>query len=202
MQALYGYFVAEESLREVKRNELMEIHALDPAKHDFSDKALFEARKKQAVRLFNANLLKDEVETDEEVEKELLDSVNDALRQFHRQLSKEATDRKNEMLKEAHSLWDAYLKLLILPIEIEHREKLDQEKEDKAYIAKAKKHYPFIGNELVKKLKDSELLQKEVSRSGISWSIEVEEIKGWYREQIRTAESLKPYFDPKGAPRR
>jgi len=35
MQALYAYFTAVESIKEVIRDELKEIHALDPAKHDF-----------------------------------------------------------------------------------------------------------------------------------------------------------------------
>ncbi|MEM9681041.1 MAG: hypothetical protein AAF901_12035, partial [Bacteroidota bacterium] len=67
MQALYGYFTAVESIKEVKRNELEVMHALDPAKHDFADKALFEARKKQAVKLFDENLLKGKVDQAQEV---------------------------------------------------------------------------------------------------------------------------------------
>ena len=197
MQALYGYFTAVESIREVKRSELEQMHALDPAKHDFADKGLFEARKKLAVSLFNKNILKEEVETDEEVEKEVLDNVNEALDDYRKLLSKESRVRKNEMLKEAHSLQDAYLKLLILPAEFEQREKLDSEKEDKAHITKAKKHYPFIGDEMVSRLKESEVLQKEVARESVSWSTEVQEIKTWYREQIRTSEALAYFFDPK-----
>ncbi|MEQ9008320.1 MAG: hypothetical protein RLP12_10580, partial [Ekhidna sp.] len=184
MQALYGHYTAVESIKEVKRNELEEMHALDPAKHDFADKALFEARKKQAVKLFNANLLKGKVENSTDVEKEVVENVNAALAEYENLVHKEARVRKNDMMKEAERLMDTYIKLLLLPIEIEQREKLDSEKEDKAYIAKEKKIYPFIGNELVKKLKESELLQKEAARSSISWDNEHQEIKSWYREQI------------------
>lgn len=196
MQALYGYFTSVESMKEVKREELEQIHALDPAKHDFADKGLFEARKKLAVRLFNQNLLKEAVETEEKVEQEVLDNVNQAIDDFRSQLSKEARVRKNEMMKEAHRLQDSYLKLLSLPLEIEQREKLDSEKEDKAHITKAKKHYPFIDDELVNKLKEAEVFQKELARSGVSWSTEVDEIKTWYREQIRTSEALESFFHP------
>ncbi len=203
MQALYGHYTAVESMKEVKRNELEEMHALDPAKHDFADKALFEARKKQAVKLFNENLLKGKVEKADGVEEEVVQNVNNALSEYESLVHKEARVRKNEMMKEAERLQDTYIKLLLLPIEIEQREKLDKEKEDKAYIAKEKKVYPFIGNELVAKLKESELLQKEAARSGISWDNEHQEIKSWYREQIRTAESLSHFFGgtkPKDAP--
>jgi N utilization substance protein B len=194
MQALYGHYTAVESIKEVKRNELEEMHALDPAKHDFADKALFEARKKQAVKLFNENILKGKVENAGDVEEEVVRNVNNALSEYESLIHKEARVRKNEMMKEAERLQDTYIKLLLLPIEIEQREKLDREKEEKAHIAKEKQVYPFIGNELVKKLKESDLLQKEAARSSISWDNEHQEIKSWYREQIRTAEPLQHFF--------
>lgn len=196
MQALYGYFTAVESIKEVKREELRQLHSLDPAKHDFADKALFEARKKQAVRLFKLNILSEEVTTSEEVDKDVLDSVNEALLAYRNALSKEATARKNEMMKEARGIQESYLKLLILPMELEQREKLDSEKEDKAYIAKSKKHYPFIGDDIVQKLKKAESLTKDVVRGTISWANELDEVKSWYREQIRSSEALAPFFDP------
>ncbi|MEO9482650.1 MAG: transcription antitermination factor NusB [Ekhidna sp.] len=194
MQALYGHFTAVESLREVKRNELEEMHALDPAKHDFADKGLFEERKKQAVKLFNENILTGKVGKAEGVEAEVIENVNTALTEYENLIQKEARVRKNDMMKEAERLQDTYIKLLLLPIEIEQREKLDQEKEDKAYIAKEKKIYPFIGNDLVRQLKESELLQKEAARFSVSWDNEHQDIKSWYRDQIRAAEPLQHFF--------
>ena len=179
MQALYGYFTAVESIKEVKREELREEHSLDPAKHDFADKALFEARKKQAVRLFNQNLLNPEIASEETIEDDVKSSVNDAIDAFNTAIGKEATSRKNEMMKEARKLHETYLKLLVLPLEIEQREKLDQEKEEKAYIAKAKKHYPFIQDPLLLALKSSEVLNKEVARESVSWGNEQDVIKSW-----------------------
>ncbi|MEP1035647.1 transcription antitermination factor NusB [Ekhidna sp.] len=197
MQALYGHFTAVESLREVKRNELEEMHSLDPAKHDFADKALFEERKKQSVKLFNENILAGKVGKAEGVEEEVITNVNEALLEYENLIQKEARVRKNEMMKEAERLQDTYIKLLLLPIEIEQREKLDQEKEDKAYLAKEKKDYPFIGNDLIRQLKESELLQKEAAKSSASWDNEHQEIKSWYRDQIRTSEPLQHFFGGK-----
>ena len=198
MQALYGYFTAVESIKEVKKNELEEMHALDPAKHDFADKALFEERKKQAVKLFYQNLLLGRVEKKENVEEEVIANVNNSLIDFENLIHKESRFRKNDMMKEVDRLQETYLSLLLLPIEIEQREKLDSEKEDKAYIPKAKKRYAFIGNKLVEKLKESELLSKEAARSSVSWSSNQDEIKSWYRDQIRTADALQYYFNKEG----
>lgn len=197
MQALYGYFTAVESIKEVKREELRVLHALDPAKHDFADKALFEERKKQAVKLFNQNILNEKVESEEKVDEEVLKNVNDALDDYRTSLGKEATSRKNTMMKEARNIYEAYLKILILPIEMEQREKLDREKEEKAFLTKDKKYFPFINDKIVAQLKSSEVLTKEVARESISWDVEQDEIKSWYRDQVRTTESLAPFFNDK-----
>lgn len=195
MQALYGYFTAVESIKEVKREELREIHALDPAKHDFADKALFEERKMQAVKLFNQNILNEQVETEEKIEDEVLQNVNDALDSFHNALGKEVTSRKKGMMNEARNIYETYLKMLVLPIEVEQREKLDKEKDEKAYITKDKKHFPFIDDKIVSILKSSSLLSKEIARESISWDIEQQEIKSWYRDHIRTSEAMAPFFE-------
>lgn len=195
MQALYGYFTAVESMKEVSRNELLEMHSLDPAKHDFADKGLFEERKKLAIKLFNQNILKGSVETTEKVDPEVLENVNNVLHEYSVKLNKEARIRKNEMMKESHRIQEMYLKLLILPIEIEQREKLDKEKEEKAYVAKEQKAYPFIENITVQALKEDEDFQREIGRAGVSWGSEQDEIKSWYREQIRIAEPLQGFYD-------
>ncbi|MFK7954237.1 MAG: transcription antitermination factor NusB [Ekhidna sp.] len=195
MQALYGYFTAVESMKEGSKNELLEMHSLDPAKHDFADKGLFEERKKLAVQLFNKNLLKGSVEDADKVDSEVRTNVNNVLHEFSVKLNKEARARKNEMMKESRRIQETYLKLLILPIEIEQREKLEKEKEEKAYVTKAKRAFPFINNIIVNALKEDEDFQQVIGRTGVSWSIEQEEIKSWYREQIRTAEPLENFFD-------
>ena len=145
MQALYGYFTSVESLKEVSREELKKIHALDPAKHDFSDKALFEARKKLAVELFDQNYLKEELTSDKEIEEEVLKNVQVEIEDFKKKASFEAKNRKAEMLKDAKKIFESYLKFLQLPIELEHREKLDDEKrKEKIYTLPRQQDHSFI----------------------------------------------------------
>jgi len=190
MQALYGYFTSVESLKEVSRAELKRIHALDPAKHDFSDKALFEARKKLAVELFDKNYLKSEITFEDGVEEEVTKNVEAEIEDFQRQISYEAKNRKAEMLKDAHKIFDSYLWFLQLPIELEHREKLENEK-------RKKKVTPFIDNKVIECLKSSEVLTEEIRKHSISWGDEVDEIKGWYRREICTSEHLEAFFEGK-----
>lgn len=190
MQALYGYFTSVESLKEVSRAQLKKTHALDPAKHDFSDKALFEARKKLAVKLFDKNYLKSEITSEEEVEEEVLKNVEEEIEDFQKKISFEAKNRKAEMLKDAKKIFESYLRFLQLPAELEHREKLDNEK-------RKKKITPFIDNKVTELLKSSELLEEEVIKHSISWDDEQQEVKDWYRREICTSEHLEEFFDGK-----
>lgn len=195
MQALYAYFTAVESIKEVIREDLRKTHALDPARHDFADKALFEARKKSAVRLFNQSLLASELQTGESVEDEVKESVENAIDSYRSLINKETKARRNEMMNDARKLQQVYLKFLTLPIELEHREKLDKEKEARSKVAQAKKHYPFINHPVIKSLKESQTLQHDLSAMSISWGSEQDEIKLWYRDHIRKTDTLTDYFE-------
>ena len=189
MQALYGYFTTVESLKEVSRAKLKSEHSLDPAKHDFADKALFEERKKQVVRLFNINHLLSEIDTSEKIEPEVLESVEREISSFQNKLSFETKNRRSEMLKDAHRIYDIYLKFLALPMELEHREKLDHEKKPK------QKATPFIDNSIIEEIKTSDDFNKEISSRNINWTEEQLEIKSWYRQEIQPAEALKDFFE-------
>ncbi|MEM9337128.1 MAG: transcription antitermination factor NusB [Bacteroidota bacterium] len=188
MQALYGYFTALESLKEVSKNELEKKHALDPAKHDFADKGLFETRKKLAVRLFSQNYLKEQVETSESVEADVLENVNDEIQDFQNKLASEVRVRRTEMLKDTNRIYDLYLKFLQLPIELEHIERLYVEKK------KLNRPTPFVNNVVIEKLKASEVLEKELRQYHISWQDELDEIRSWYKQEITQSEPLQDYF--------
>jgi N utilization substance protein B len=195
MQALYAYFTAVESTKEVAREQLKQTHSLDPAKHDFSDKGLFEQRKRQAVRLFNENMQNGQLTTSEDVEETVTSSVQTAISQFQTSIANDARRKKKEMLQEATNIQNIYLKFLILPIELEHREKLEKEKYENQHFKKEPKFFPFLDNTTVQILKQSEVLLGEVKKNHIEWNNEQDEIKNWYRDHIRPNESLASYFD-------
>ncbi len=195
IQALYGYFISMESLKESSRINLKKNHAFNPARHDFSNKALFEERIKLMLRLFNENVLNTHVETAEEIAADILDSVNAELQDLHKKLGKETHLKKADMLKDTNKIYEQYLKLLSLPIELEHREKLDKEKRENHESVRDKRAYPFISDPIVEKLKNSEIFQKELNTNQINWGDEQDEIKNWHRKEIINAKFIENYFD-------
>lgn len=193
MQALYGYFVTADSLVEVAKASLEDYHSLDPAKHDFTEKASFEKRKRTAVRLFLKNMDKTQVEGADNAEPEILSSVNATLQNFHLERDKEAKRRSSDMMKEARNLENAYLKLLMLPIELEHREKLEREKDLKA--KKSIRNYPFVDHPIIGLLKEADVIKKAASDPSLSWANDTDTIEVWYKKQIRTHEFMDGYFN-------
>ena len=194
MQALYGYFTAVESLKEVSRMELQKVHALDPAKHDFSEKAHFESRKALAVKLFNDFHLSGEVPSDADYDTEVIENVNNEIESFTKKVKFEAKNKKSEMIKDAYRIYDSYLKMLQLLIELQHHEKQESDR-------KPGRIYPLIDHPELKVLIDFEQFQKEVTSRNISWANEVNEIRTWYKKEIRTSEVLQDYFESKGDPK-
>ncbi len=188
MQALYGYFTTVESLKEASKANLEQIHSLDPAKHDFSDKGLFEERKRLAVQLFSENHSKPKLEASSEVPDEVLENVEKEIQHFQDQIKSEARVRRTAMMRDAEGIFEFYLRFLLLPIEFEHQEKRFLEKKNRQLEG------PFIGNPIVEALKEDETLRKQVASKNIGWSSEQEELKNWYRKNVRTSEALEPYF--------
>lgn len=188
MQALYGYFIALESLKEISKATLESIHALDPAKHDFADKSLFEEKKKLAVQLFGQNVLHGSIETEEKVEHTILANVNHEIQEFHKKQATEARRRRREMIKDTARIYELYVKFLQLPIDLELIEKRYAEK---------KRHElptPFVDNEIVKQLKSSKSLQKEATLYQSNWSDEMNELRSWYKHEIVPSTALHDYF--------
>ena len=189
MQALYGYFTTVESLKEVSRANLEELHALDPAKHDFSDKALFEQRKKQAVQLFNDNHSTENISSSDGIDEEVVVNVKNEIEDFKKKVTADARLRKKEMLAEADQIFGSYLKFLQLPIELEHVEKLVNEKK------KTPTPTYFVDNNVVTALRASKELSDALKNYPASWNDQQNELRDWYREEILTSESLSDFFN-------
>lgn len=199
MQALYGYFTALEALQANTREELKEKLSIDPAKHDFGDKPIFEARKKQAVSLFNNFIHSGSFEADN-LEPEVEVALKNAIRDFDLAINREKTRRRKEMLSESTSITDFYFKLLCLPVYLERREVLDKEKAENARVKTTNRKYPFINHPVIETIKSNEQIKLALENTNRNWDGYEDEIKHWSREVTRNNEELATFFDLKSEP--
>ena len=189
MQALYGLFIAQEAIRQAIRTEIKKEHSLDFSKHDFTQKAEFVKKKRAAVSLFDKHYTKREIQRAEEGP-ELIASVSLKIRNYWQKVKKEAELRANEMIKEARALNDAYIKMLMLPIELEYQEKLEYEKDKR--LGRIKKLYPFINHPVVLVLKKEQALCRLSENPEVKW--EPDKMRHWYKKEVQNAEALAPFY--------
>lgn len=195
MQALYSYFTARESLKEVVREKMESQFYPDPAKDDFSESDKFTARRKMASKLFNENLLDRKVQNTEDVEEDVVDAVNAAIEEYYKELQKERRTIKKDMLDDVDDINRLYLKLMILPIEIAHIEKLEQEKKQKAHINRDSTwKWHFITNPVIDDLTKFEELNKAVIDEKIAWDTDqIDQLKQWFKDIFRKDEVIDAY---------
>ena len=166
MQALYSYFTARESLKEVVREKLESQFYPDPAKDDFSESDKFTERRKLASKLFNENLPTRKVQDTKDVEDDVVAAVNAAIELYYKELLQERRTIKKDMLDDIEDINKLYLKLMILPVEIAHIEKLEREKKQKAYIHKESPwKWHFTTNPVIDELTKFEDLNKVLQQA-------------------------------------
>ncbi len=194
MQALYSYHLAEGSLKSVAKNALEQQFIPDPAKDDFADSPLFALKRKKAGNLYTEQINRTESSVSEEVDEEITTAVEEAVTGFKESLSQEKKLIRKRMLTDIDDTYSLYLKLLMLPVEIAHIEKLEKEKKEKAYILKETAwKFHFHNNPVIKALGDYEPFIKEVENRKISWSKDVDLIKTWFKDIIQKNETIDKY---------
>lgn len=194
MQALYSYFTTQESLKDVIRERLEKQFHPDPAKDDFSEADKFTARRKIALRLFDESLESRTVKTNETVEGDVLEAVEKAISSYHEELRKEERNIRSAMLSDVDDIYKLYLKLLQVPVELSHLEKLEKEKKEKAHINKESPwKWHLIHNTVIDSLTKNEAFNKAIIDSKVSWANEMDTLRTWYKEILREDDILKKY---------
>lgn len=194
MQALYSYFTTRESLKEVVRERLESQFYPDPAKDDFAESDKFTVRRKTASRLFTESLESRQINESETIDDSIRDAVQHAIEAYYVELKREENRARNNMLSDIDDIYRLYLKLLSLPVELAHLEKLEKEKREKAYIAKVSEwRWHFISSPVVDELTKHESFNKALIDHKVSWNEDLDILRSWYKDIFKNDETLKNY---------
>jgi N utilization substance protein B len=189
MQALYSYQVSQQSLKEVINEELVAKYALDPAIHDFTEKAVFEEKQKLISELFLTNLNTRKAPSNELLEEEVIDSIQQAMDQYFTKLDAERRSIKKQMVQQAERIFDWYLQLLLLPGELAFVELQEKERIQKSNAKKdTQESFPLHESAAFSKINTTKELQALSLEKKISWQGHIDEIRTWYRELIKPDE--------------
>jgi N utilization substance protein B len=195
MQSLYSYFTAKESLLHVERQGLEKTFTPDPAYDDLSDTAEKDKHRHQALRLYDAHVLPDNLrEAKGEISEVVLQHTADAIRHYHNDLSAEGRQIREQMLESTRRLQQDYYRFLLLPGEFQFIEKVYLGKKESAYIHNKKEGYSNLQrNPIVEAINTYPPLQKEVTSHKISWQTDHEVLRTWYKDLLRKDEKFREY---------
>ena len=197
MQALYSYFLAQESQKNVISEQLEAHYFLDPAKDDFADAGLFTKRRKLASSLYfehiNARFVPSIEGVDEE-ERDIRENVQRYIDKYYTEIEREMRAIQSRMVKDVDDIEKLYLKLIQLVVEFAHLEHQERDRKTRAHIPKVSEwKYHFIENPLVDALTKFEGFNKLLIDNKISWQEDYDVIKSWYKEILQKDEVLIAY---------
>ncbi len=197
MQALYSYYLAQESQKNVINEQLESHYFLDPAKDDFADAGLFTKRRKLASSLYfeflSTRLVPASDAVDEE-EQEIRENVQRYIDKYYAETDREMRAIQSRMVKDVDDIQNLYLQLIQLLVEFAHLEHQERDKKTRAHIPKVSTwKYHLIDNPLVDALTKFEDFNKLLIDNKISWQEDYDVIKSWYKDILQKDETLIEY---------
>lgn len=191
MQALYGYHLAIESLREISAEELAENYKWDPAIHDALDKKHHEQQQRIVKNHFFDTLKGQNPDIEDQ---EMAEQVKDYHRILDHRIQEEHRSGRKRMEDEIQNIYDLYLKLLLIPSEVAFIETQEKDRKEKSLKGSDGGYgYHFIHNPLVKALSTYQPLLRKTLEKKINWDAERNELRGWYKDVWTKNETFLEY---------
>jgi N utilization substance protein B len=194
MQALYSYYLMKDSLKEMVCDELVGKHALDPAIHDFMDKDIIESKQEAIRTSFYEFFETGKSKTSEDFDSELTDEIKASIENYQDLIGKELSAIRKNMMAETKAIFRLYLKILLIPGELAFADKQLKERSEKAHIKKdIDWKFNLSANPLIQDLESLNALVKLTINEKISWKEDVEIIRQWYKDLIKTDDEVMSY---------
>jgi transcription antitermination protein NusB len=196
MQSIYAFIQARQSDFHAAQDLISDTFAPDLNSPEVQDKAGLEAKKKQALELFSAAFPEGKFVEKEGTPQEVRAAVLDALNYYHNLVKKDQELYERQMVSEAEGIYDTYLRVLLLLIELSdavlHEEDEKMSRHIKPMPA-SPEELRFAHNPLIETLRNSEKLQREFIRKDISWNEERGFVKSLYRDVLIKDEKYIAY---------
>jgi transcription antitermination protein NusB len=183
MQALYAYKQAEGANFQLALDLIADHFAPDLNSMEFQDKHKLEGYKKLGQNLLQETFSRQNVETSD-TPQEVLRTVERAKDFYLLKNKKDVQHYASRMVIEAERVYELYLQILLLFIEIADRANLDTTSDFKS---------KFADNQIIKALRLERNLETQCIRRSVSMSNEQVLVAKLYREVIRSNERFVEY---------
>ncbi|CAN5666064.1 transcription antitermination factor NusB [soil metagenome] len=196
MQALYALRQAEFSNQQLAIDGINDLFQPDLNSMLPQDKRQLEGYRKLAGLLFEEAIKSNQPAKDEDAPTKVLKAANDGFIFYQSRSKKDRQHLAQMLIKQVNSIYDDYLRVLLLLIELGHAASIDSERKHRNVDEVP---FPFEStlndNSVIKALADHQPLQNEALRHNISWADDLGFVRKALREVLKTDETYRAYCE-------
>ena len=198
MQALYALQQAKFSNQQLALDGINDLFQPDLNSMLPQDKRQLEGYRKLAGLLFEESIKTDQPAQDDDAPKNVLKAANDGLLFYQIRAKKDRQHLAQMMLKQVNGIYDDYLRVLVLLIELGHAARIDRER---VHRDVDETPFPFESdlndNTVVTALLEHAPLRNEAVRHGISWTEDQGFVRKAVRDVLKTDDTYRAYCEQK-----
>ncbi len=196
MQASYALRQAEFSNQQLALDGINDLFQPDLNSMEPQNKRQLEGYRKLASLLFEEAVKTNQSAQDDEAPKKVLKAANDGFLFYQIRAKKDRQHLSQMMVKQVNGIYDDYLRILLLLIELGHAARIDRERR---YRDVDEAPFPFESdlndNRVIKALADHQPLRNEAVRHGISWTEDLGFVRKALREVLKADETYRAYCE-------
>lgn len=194
MQALYALRQAESSNQQLALDGIDDLFQPDLNSMEPQNKRQLEGYRKLAGLLFEEAIKTDQPAQDDDAPTKVIKAANDGLVFYRIRTKKDRQHLAQMMIKQVNGIYDDYLRVLLLLVELAHAARIDSERQ---YRDVDEAPFPFEStlndNTVIQALADHQPLRNEAVRHGVSWTEDLGFVRKALREALKTDDTYRAY---------
>ena len=198
MQALYALRQAELSNQQLALDGINDLFQPNLNSMEPQNKRQLEGYRKLAGLLFEEAIHTNQPAHDDDAPKPVLKAANDGFVFYQIRVKKDRQHLAQMLLKQVNGIYDDYLRVLLLFIELGHAARVDRERQ---YRDVDEVPFPFESdlndNTVVQALAAHQPLKNEALRHGISWTDDLGFVRKALREVFKADDTYRAYCEQK-----
>ena len=198
MQALYALRQAQFSNQQLALDGINELFQPDLNSMEPQNKRQLEGYRKLAGLLFEEAIKTSQPAQDADAPRQVLKAANDGFIYYQSRAKKDRQHLAQMMIKQVNGIYDDYLRVLLLLIELGHVARIDHERQ---YRDVDETPFPFESdlndNTVVQALAALPSLRNEAVRYGISWTDDLSFVRKALREVLKADDTYRAYCEQK-----
>ena len=185
MQTLYAFEQSKNANFQVAQDFIRDIFVPDLNSMQVQDRSAIEMDKNTALSLFLHSYHHRSISESSHASPKIYQTVTLAINQYHQSVEKDRKFLGKAMTAETETLFDTYLSILSLLIELSEKAAVEK---DRVLLSKAVKimpEYKLATNQITNFLRNNPEFQDACKREGINWELETDFLKDLYTNILK-----------------